>query len=108
MNKFLSVKKQSCKEHSLHYCYFNAQVHYPLGRSQYSIVQDHPGKYQLLYTTDWREEQNGSYSCLTKGGGGGGGGQTKSVSHMTGMFITLARKGMQFLVNIKIKAVLHS
>ena len=38
----------------------------------------------------------------------GEGGQTKSVSHMTGMFITLARKGMKFVVNIKIKAVFHS
>ena len=81
------------------YCYFNAQVHYPLGRSQYSRGQDHQ-----LYTTGWREEQNGSYSCLTKRSGG----QTKSVSHMTGMFITLARKGMKFVVNIKIKAVFHS
>ena len=70
------------------YCYFNAQVHYPLGRSQYSRGQDHQ-----LYTTGWREEQNGSYSCLTKRSGG----QTKSVSHMTGMFITLARKGMKLL-----------
>ena len=41
-------------------------------------------------------------------GVGGGGGETKSVSHMTGMFITLARKGMKFVVNIKIKAVFHS
>ena len=105
MNKFKqSYQFRNCVASSTPYittcyCYFNAQVHYPLGRSQYSRGQDHQ-----LYTTGWREEQNGSYSCLTKRSGG----QTKSVSHMTGMFITLARKGMKFVVNIKIKAVFHS